>query len=104
MTSTTELFPPALNSALKESTATWKRDLEELFHDAKSRFADVVWHVLDDLDEPPGEALGTKSVGKKKPIDLRSIFGFARESNADPLPRYREVWGHRGIHFCQTHS
>ena len=56
--------PPALlDEALRTSTITWQNDLQSLFNQAKERFPDVVWELLDENDENasvPEEVWGHK--------------------------------------------
>ncbi|KIY46654.1 hypothetical protein FISHEDRAFT_46946 [Fistulina hepatica ATCC 64428] len=52
----TALAPPSLQEATKSSTDTWHQHLELLFHEAKDRFPDVVWELVDDEDKQHVEA------------------------------------------------
>jgi hypothetical protein len=64
MTATPVLTPPSLQDATARSTATWQSDLEALFHHAKDRFPDVVWHVIDE-DCDDDKAVAEKVWGHK---------------------------------------
>jgi hypothetical protein len=50
----------ALSDALEAATETWQDELKTLFEQAKSRYADVVWDMLDDRDERSDEIWGHK--------------------------------------------
>jgi hypothetical protein len=50
--------PPGLAEATKNSTATWQTHLEQLFHNAKDRFPDVVWDLTTDDDDDNERVLG----------------------------------------------
>lgn len=57
--------PPALLEATKKSTAVWQQDLERLFQNAKERFPDVVWELMDDdaaMDSEAEEIWGHKGL------------------------------------------
>lgn len=43
-------MPPALQEATARSTALWQDDLQALFEQAKDRYPDVVWELLDEDD------------------------------------------------------
>ncbi|EKM57939.1 uncharacterized protein PHACADRAFT_251852 [Phanerochaete carnosa HHB-10118-sp] len=48
--SATSSTPPALQEATARSTALWQDDLQALFEQAKDRYPDVVWELLDEDD------------------------------------------------------
>ncbi|QRW19142.1 CAP-Gly domain protein [Rhizoctonia solani] len=50
----------ALSDALTTATETWQNELKILFEQAKSRYADVVWDMLDDNDDRSDEIWGHK--------------------------------------------
>ena len=44
------ISPPSLQEATSTSTTTWQNHLENLFHQAKERFPDVVWELNDEVN------------------------------------------------------
>lgn len=57
--------PPALLEATRLSTAAWQSDLQSLFNDAKDRFPDVVWELLNEdtnRSQEPDEVWGHKGM------------------------------------------
>jgi hypothetical protein len=49
--------PPALQEATENSTSAWQDDLQALFEQAKERFPDVVWEIIDDDDDVQGNGV-----------------------------------------------
>ena len=47
--------PVALEIACQSSTTDWQLHLEQLFNNARDRFPDVVWELLNDGDILPSE-------------------------------------------------
>lgn len=50
-----DLPPIALEIACQNSTADWQMHLEQLFHNARDRFPDVVWELQTEKDALPSE-------------------------------------------------
>jgi hypothetical protein len=51
-----------VQEATRQSTQAWRNDLTNLFHQAKDRFADVVWELQsdDNNDDDHDEVWGHK--------------------------------------------
>lgn len=50
MAPSTTISPPALLEAIRNSTVAWQNDLQALFNSAKDRFGDVVWELVDEIN------------------------------------------------------
>jgi hypothetical protein len=80
--------PPALQEAVRNSTAVWQANLRALFLDAKDRFPDVVWELTADSDEQ-AEVWGHKGLYH---ISLPSVAAdvlFQPSSTHGPLPAFK---------------
>ena len=58
-----DLPPVALEVACQASVSDWQLHLEQLFHNARDRFPDVVWELQSEEDALPSEEVwGHKGV------------------------------------------
>ncbi|KAH9918771.1 hypothetical protein B0H21DRAFT_768556 [Amylocystis lapponica] len=83
--------PPALQQATRNSTAAWQDDLTNLFHNAKERFSDVVWELVDDHRDDAkrsDEVWGHKAVvyARAPPSFQARYFSFKPPPATSPLP------------------
>ncbi|KAG1716805.1 hypothetical protein ID866_327 [Astraeus odoratus] len=75
--------PPGIPEASRVSTEKWKKDLIELFRNAKDRFPDVVWDIHPDEDDDAFEEVW----GHKAIVYARAPPSFqARYFSFRPLP------------------
>ncbi|KAH7320435.1 hypothetical protein B0J17DRAFT_685204 [Rhizoctonia solani] len=52
----------ALSAAITASTETWQNELKTLFEQAKARYADIVWDIIDGEEQYSDEIWGHKAV------------------------------------------
>lgn len=52
----------ALSKALATASDTWQNELKNLFDQAKTRYPDVVWDMLDEDEERLDEVWGHKGL------------------------------------------
>ncbi|CAE6441152.1 unnamed protein product [Rhizoctonia solani] len=73
----------ALSTALTTATDTWQNELKNLFEQAKSRYGDVVWDMVDDDDRRADEIWGHKAiVYARAPPSFQARY-FAPRNTAD---------------------
>lgn len=56
--------PRPLAEATKHSTTVWQRDLHSLFQQAKERFPDILWRLMDEVSGGSEEMWGHKGMHK----------------------------------------
>ncbi|CAL1699854.1 unnamed protein product [Somion occarium] len=83
--------PPALLEATRLSTAAWQSDLQSLFNDAKDRFPDVVWELLNEdtnRSQEPDEVWGHKAIvyARAPPSFQARYFSFRPPPATSPVP------------------
>ncbi|KAL4249775.1 hypothetical protein ABKN59_007599 [Abortiporus biennis] len=83
--------PPSLQEATHNSTLSWQNDLQDLFNNAKDRFPDVVWELLDEDDiteREPEEIWGHKAVvyARAPPTFQARYFSSKGPSATSPVP------------------
>ncbi|THG95587.1 hypothetical protein EW026_g6091 [Hermanssonia centrifuga] len=83
--------PPALLEATRNSTGTWQDDFQALFDDAKDRYPDVVWELLNDEDDKSKgveEVWGHKAIvyARAPPTFQARYFQFRPPPATSPLP------------------
>ncbi|GAB1519107.1 hypothetical protein RhiTH_002173 [Rhizoctonia solani] len=77
----------ALSDALTTATETWQNELKILFEQAKSRYADVVWDMLDDNDDRSDEIWGHKAiVYARAPPSFQARYFTPRTTSDSPGP------------------
>ncbi|KAG1726343.1 uncharacterized protein EDB91DRAFT_1350518 [Suillus paluster] len=78
-----------IQEATRQSTQAWRNDLTNLFHQAKDRFADVVWELhSDDNDDDHDEVWGHKAIvyARAPPSFQQRYFQFRPPPIASPTP------------------
>ncbi|KAG2341692.1 hypothetical protein BDR05DRAFT_983631 [Suillus weaverae] len=78
-----------VQEATRQSTQTWRNDLTNLFHQAKDRFADVVWELqCNDNDDDHDEVWGHKAIvyARAPPSFQQRYFQFRPPPIASPTP------------------
>ncbi|TCD60035.1 hypothetical protein EIP91_010856 [Steccherinum ochraceum] len=83
--------PPALLEAARNSTLTWQSDLQSLFDQAKERFPDVVWELVNGTHANDGEAeeiWGHKAIvyARAPPSFQARYFSFRPPPPTSPNP------------------
>ncbi|KAL1734269.1 hypothetical protein EV714DRAFT_245112 [Schizophyllum commune] len=80
------ISPPSLQEATSTSTTTWQNHLENLFHQAKERFPDVVWELNDGVNVD--EVWGHKAIvyARAPPSFQSRYFSFRPNPAPSPLP------------------
>ncbi|KAG1771354.1 hypothetical protein EV702DRAFT_1188816 [Suillus placidus] len=78
-----------VQEATRQSTQAWRNDLTNLFHQAKDRFADVVWELQsNDNDDDHDEVWGHKAIvyARAPPSFQQRYFQFRPPPIASPTP------------------
>ncbi|KAG2133098.1 hypothetical protein BD769DRAFT_1354309, partial [Suillus cothurnatus] len=79
-----------VQEATRQSTQAWRNDLTNLFHQAKDRFADVVWELQsdDNNDDDHDEVWGHKAIvyARAPPSFQQRFFQFRPPPIASPTP------------------
>ncbi|KAG2128900.1 uncharacterized protein EDB93DRAFT_1323523 [Suillus bovinus] len=78
-----------VQEATRQSTQVWRNDLTNLFHQAKDRFADVVWELQsEDNDDDPDEVWGHKAIvyARAPPSFQQRYFQFRPPPITSPTP------------------
>ncbi|KAG1802193.1 uncharacterized protein HD556DRAFT_804955 [Suillus plorans] len=78
-----------VQEATRQSTQAWRNDLTNLFHQAKDRFADVVWELQsDDNDDDHDEVWGHKAIvyARAPPSFQQRYFQFRPPPITSPTP------------------
>ncbi|KAH7344793.1 hypothetical protein B0J17DRAFT_636864 [Rhizoctonia solani] len=77
----------ALSTALTTATETWQNELKILFEQAKARYADVVWDMVDDDDRRTDEIWGHKAiVYARAPPSFQARYFAPRIMSESPGP------------------
>ncbi|KAG8691510.1 hypothetical protein FRC11_002406 [Ceratobasidium sp. 423] len=77
----------ALSAALTAATETWQNELKILFEQAKSRYGDVVWDMVDDDDRRADEIWGHKAiVYARAPPSFQARYFAPRTTSDSPGP------------------
>lgn len=77
----------ALSTALTTATETWQNELKTLFEQAKSRYGDVVWDMVDDDDRRADEIWGHKAiVYARAPPSFQARYFAPRTMSDSPGP------------------
>ncbi|KAG8760360.1 hypothetical protein FRC11_000530 [Ceratobasidium sp. 423] len=72
---------------VRDLAKTWQNELKILFEQAKSRYADVVWDMLDDNDQRTGEIWGHKAiVYARAPPSFQARYFAPRTASESPGP------------------
>ncbi|TFK20466.1 hypothetical protein FA15DRAFT_673452 [Coprinopsis marcescibilis] len=75
----------SLQEAIEGSTKKWQKDMKSLFTNAKDRFPDVVWDIVDETD-----------------TDDSSWVGILSERSIDGNDDDTEIWGHKAIVYARA--
>ncbi|CUA76901.1 Collagen alpha-1(XVII) chain [Rhizoctonia solani] len=77
----------ALSAALTNATEIWQNELKILFEQAKSRYADVVWDMVDEDDRRADEIWGHKAiVYARAPPSFQARYFAPRAMSDSPGP------------------
>ncbi|CAE7231080.1 unnamed protein product [Rhizoctonia solani] len=77
----------ALTTALSTATEIWQNELKTLFDQAKSRYGDVVWDMVDDNDRRTDEIWGHKAiVYARAPPSFQARYFTPRTASDSPGP------------------
>ncbi|EUC65177.1 CAP-gly domain protein [Rhizoctonia solani AG-3 Rhs1AP] len=88
----------ALSTALATATDTWQNELKILFEQAKSRYADVVWDMVDDNERRTDEIWGHKAiVYARAPPSFQARYFAPRTMSDSPGPYSQSLFPQSSI-------